>query len=245
MLRILIIVIVLLVFLILSLLIQPILLLVGLFSKKARDYSSLRIVQSVFRFFNFVTGCKVTYLGEENIPKDEAVLYVMNHRGFFDILFTYVKVHGLTGYVAKAEMKNFLTFSWWMQLLHCQFMDREDIKKGLACINECAKQIQNGISITIFPEGTRNKTEEPIQEFHKGSLKIAEKSGCKIIPVAICNTENVFENHLPFIKKQNIVIEYLPPIDVAAMSREDKKNLASLTQNQIRDAYLKNRELYY
>lgn len=232
-------------FLILSFIIQPIMLLVGLFSKPARDRASLSIVQWVFRVINWMSGCEVTYLGLENIPQDEAVLFVMNHRGFFDILFTYVKTPRPTGYVAKVELKNFLTLSWWMMLLHCQFMDRKDIKKGLACINECAEEIKRGYSITIYPEGTRNKTNEPIQEFHKGSLKIAEKAGCKIIPVSVCNTENVFENHLPLIYKQHVVVEYLPAIDVASMSRDEKKELAELTQGLIRDAYVKNMEKYY
>ena len=233
------------VFLLLSFLIQPIMLFVGLFSKTARDKASLAIVNWAFRVMRFFSGCKVTYLGLENVPKDEAVMYVMNHRGFFDIIFTYVKVPRPTGYVAKVELKYFLTLTWWMMLLHCQFMDRKDIKKGLACINECANQIKNGTSITIYPEGTRNKTDEPVQEFHRGSFKIAEKANCKIIPVAICNTDNVFENHLPWVYKQHVVIEYLPAIDVAALSRDEKKELAETTQTAIADAYLKNRKIYY
>lgn len=232
-------------FLIISLIIQPIELLIGLFSKSARDKSSLAIVKGLFRMFNFFSGCKITYLGEENVPKDEAVLYVMNHRGFFDIIMTYVRVPRPTGYVAKVEMNKYLTLTWWMKLLHCQFMDRKDLKKGIECINKCAEEIKNGYSITIYPEGTRNKTDEPVQEFHKGSLKIAEKANCKIVPVAICNTDNVFENHLPWIKKQHVVIEYLPPIDVPNMSREDKKELAEITQNLIKETYLKNMETYY
>ena len=62
----------------------------------------------------------------------------------------------------------------------------------------------------IFPEGTRNKSEDPadLMEFHEGSLKIAEKSGCPVIPVAITGTDDVFERHIPWIRKSHVIIEY-------------------------------------
>jgi len=62
--------------------------LIGKFNPQARDISSLRIVQWGFKVILKMTGVKVTVIGEENIP-DEPVLYVGNHRSFFDILLTY------------------------------------------------------------------------------------------------------------------------------------------------------------
>jgi 1-acyl-sn-glycerol-3-phosphate acyltransferase len=80
-------------------------------------------------------------------------------------------------------------------------------------------------------------------EFHKGSFKIAEKSNCKIIPVVLNNTSAIFEDHLPMVRKQHVIIEYLPPIDVAAMDREARKGLPELVRSQMATVYEKNKEL--
>lgn len=230
-------------FLIISLLIQLIEEIVGLFSKKAKAVSSLAIVNWAFRVIIFIAGTKLTVIGEENVPKEEPVLYVLNHRGYFDILLTYTRVPRPTGYVAKKEMLKYLTLTKWMKNLYCEFMDRSDLRKGMESINNCAEKIKKGISIAIFPEGTRNKSDEPLLEFHKGSFKIAEKTGCKIVPVVLNNTSAVFEDQFPRLKKQHVVLEYLPAVDVAAMDREEKKQLCDMVRAQMEEAYLRNQKL--
>lgn len=60
--------------------------------------------QLAFRQVIRLAGTKVIAIGEENIPTDTAVLYVGNHRSFFDVVLTYVRVPRPTGYVAKKEM---------------------------------------------------------------------------------------------------------------------------------------------
>ncbi len=233
----------LLIFLIISVLIQLIEEIVGLFSKKAKAVSSLAIVNWAFRVIIFISGTKLTVIGEENVPKEEAVLYVLNHRGYFDILLTYTRVPRPTGYVAKKEMLKYLTLTKWMKNLYCEFMDRSDLRKGMESINNCAEKIKKGISIAIFPEGTRNKSDAPLLDFHKGSFKIAEKTGCKIVPVVLNNTSAVFEDQFPRLRKQHVVLEYLPAIDVSSMEREEKKQLCDMVRSQMEEAYLRNQKL--
>lgn len=55
---------------------------VGKFNKRAKDISSLRIIQTVFKFVLKVTGAKITIIGHENVPTNQAVLYIGNHRSF-------------------------------------------------------------------------------------------------------------------------------------------------------------------
>ena len=68
-----------------------------------RDLESLKIIQTMFLFILRVSGVKVTVRGLENIPKDSAVLYVGNHRSYFDILVGYTTAPGPVGRVAKKE----------------------------------------------------------------------------------------------------------------------------------------------
>ena len=179
------------------------------------------------------------------MPKDQAVLYIGNHRSFFDILLTYVLCPDLTGYVAKKEMEPIPLLSTWMRYLHCLFLDRKDIKEGMKTILTAIEKVKSGISICIFPEGTRNKGTDELEllPFHDGSFKIATKSGCPIIPMAISNSAEIFENHFPKIKPCKVVVEYGKPIYPEELSREDKKRLGAYTQGIILEMLKKNREM--
>jgi len=106
----------------------------GKFSQRTKDYSCLRMVQAAFKLILKISGTRITVIGEENIPKDQAVLYVGNHRGAFDILLTYSRCPGLTGYIAKDQMLKYPLLRDWMRALYCLFLNRDDMKAGLKTI---------------------------------------------------------------------------------------------------------------
>lgn len=216
---------------------------IGKFNMDIKNRSSLAIVNWAFGVCLAITGVSVTVIGEENVPKDKAVLYVGNHRSYFDILLTYVRVPRPTGYIAKKEMLRYPLLRNWMRNLHCLFLDRKDIKQGLKTILEGIEKVKEGISICIFPEGTRNKTNDTFLEFHEGSFKIADKTGCPIIPMTINNSADIFEDHLPKIRKTHVVLEYGKPIYMQELPKEDRKRVGAYTQNLIRETYFKNKEL--
>ena len=216
---------------------------IGHFNMDLKDRSSLAIVKWAFNVIIFLTGVDITVLGEENVPKDEAVLYVANHRSYFDIVLTYVRVPRLTGYISKIEVERVPLLRNWMRNLHCLFLDRQDIKQGLKTILTGIEKLKSGISICIFPEGTRNKEKDTFLPFHGGSFKLAEKSGCPIIPIALNNVADIFEDHSPKIKKTKVVIEYGKPIYPNQLDKEIKKNLAGYVSDQIKDMYFKNQSL--
>lgn len=215
---------------------------IGKYNQEAKDYSCLRMVQTAFKLMLKVTGVRLTVIGEENVPKDQAVLYIGNHRSYFDILLTYSRCPGLTGYVAKVEMLRYWFLRDWMKALYCLFLDRKDIKAGLKTILQGIEYIKRGISICIFPEGTRNRTDEMLP-FKEGSLKIAEKTGCPIIPMAITNSAEIFENHIPFVRPCHVILEYGTPILPKELTKDEKKFLGSYTQNRIQEMLDKNKSL--
>lgn len=231
------------IYLVTSIPIQGICCIIALFNRKAAARLSLWDVQLAFRLLAFIAGVKTTYVGRENIPDHEAVLYVMNHRSYFDIIVSYTHVKGLCGYISKDDLKNVPSLSWWMRLIYCEFMDRKDIKKGLETINRSAEKIKKGISMCVCPEGTRNKTDAPLLEFKGGALKIAEKAECKIVPVVVNHTDLVWEKQFPKIKPTKVIVEYLPPIDVAAMDKKERKGLTKLLEAQMSECYLRNENI--
>lgn len=231
------------VFLVLSIPILLIEWIIGKFNPTLKDNSSRIIVTWAFRVCLFIAGTKITVIGKEKIPTDTAVLYVGNHRSYFDILLTYDQAIRTTGCVAKKEMDRYPLLNLWMRNLHCTFLDRTDLKKGMITIKENIELLKSGISVNVYPEGTRNRTQDPLLPFHDGSLKMAERSNCPIVPVTMNNTGAIFEDHMPAIKPQHIVIEYGDPIYMDQMSREDKKQVSHLLQNILTKTYEKNKEL--
>lgn len=222
-------------FLILSI---PILLaesLIGKISPMKKDTSSLHLIQAVFRLCLKIAGVQVTVIGEEHVPKDQAVLYIGNHRSYFDILLTYVRCPRRTGYIAKKEMLRYPLLRDWMRYLHCLFLDREDIKQGLQTILTAIEKVKSGISICIFPEGQRNKNDSELEllPFHEGSFKIASRSNCPIVPIAMTGTSAIFEDHLPRITPVPVILEYGEPIYLDQLDKETKKHLGAYTQNII------------
>ena len=139
-----------------------------------KEISSLRIIQAVFKFILWEAGTKVTIIGEENVPKDTPVLYIGNHRSYFDIVLSYSRCPIRTGYIAKKEMERYPLLSNWMRYLHCLFLDRKDIKQGLKTILTAIEKIKSGILHLHLPrrDPEQNKDELELLPFHEGSFKL-------------------------------------------------------------------------
>ena len=215
---------------------------IGKFNQRAKDISSLRIVQWAFKVILFLAGTKVVIKGEENVPKNEPVLYVGNHRSYFDIVITYSRVPDLTGYIAKKEMLRWPLLVNWMKNLHCLFLDRQDVKQGLKTILTAIDKVKVGISICIFPEGTRNRVNDTFMEFHEGSFKVASKSGCAVVPMAIYNSAAIFEDHIPWIRKTTVIVEYGKPFYIKDLPKETQKRVGAYSRDLIMENYFRLKE---
>ena len=230
-------------FLIISLPVLFIVRIIGHFNPQLASIASYHIIQWAFQIVRYLSGVKLIVKGKENLLPHTAVLYVGNHRSYFDIVLSYLCFPAPTGFVAKKEMFKVFILRRWMENIHCLFLDRKDIKQGLKTILKGIEQIKSGISVCIFPEGTRNKNDDELLPFKAGSLKIAEKSGCPIIPMAINHSDDVLEKHLPFIKKTTVIIEFGKAVPVANLDKEEKKLFAKTIQNTVKTMYDANKTL--
>ena len=145
------------VYFIISLPIQLAELIIQKFNMDIRNKSSLSFVQWGLKCVMFISGVKLEVTGYENIPKDTPVLFVGNHNSFYDIIVTYPLMERPTGFVAKKEIKKVPFLSWWMYFVNCIFLDRSDPRAGLKSVLDAAGLIKKGISVFLFPEGTRSK----------------------------------------------------------------------------------------
>lgn len=216
----------------------PVVLYFKLIEKKhpeRRDHMAQVMIRWVFRVFLFISGIRLKVIGTENIPKDQAVLFIGNHRSIFDVIATYVQINGLCGYISKNNLEHIPLFSIWMRLIGCLFFDRNDLKDGMRMILDAIQKIKRGESVFIFPEGTRNKGESdlPLLPFHEGSLRVATKTGCPIVPVAISNMISLFEKQFPRLKPASVVIEFGTPVDPSSFSRAEQKHLGQHVSDTI------------
>lgn len=225
-------------FLILGLPVLGIEWIISKFNKAHADMVQLRIVQWGLKCVAFISGVKLTVIGEENVPRDEPVLYIGNHRSFFDVVVTYSRCPGLTGYIAKDGVNKVPIFRIWMKRLHCIFLKRDDMKEGLKVILKAIEYVKSGISICIFPEGTRNKDRDnptSLLPFKEGSFKIASKTGCKIVPMALIGTADILENHFPWIHSTDIKLIYGEPIDVSDLDKDQQKHVGAYCQTVVEE----------
>lgn len=219
--------------------------LIGKKSQEKKDYSSLRIVQWAMRVVLKISGVKVTVKGEENILNEPA-LYVANHRSIFDVVTMYVQCKRPTGFVSKDVVEKIPSLRVWMRYLYCIFLDRKDPRSGMKMLLQAIEHIKSGVSICIYPEGTRSKGEElQVLPFKEGSFKIATKSGCPIVPVAISNSVQILEAHFPRIKKTHVILEYGTPIDPKELTAEEQKVIGATCRGRIETMLIENaKELY-
>ena len=197
------------------------------FDKRRSDLRQLRYVQWGFKVVMFLSGVKVTFLGDENIPEQEACLFVGNHRGMFDIVSTYSHMKDLTGFISKDNILKVPILPFVMKRLYCLFLNRKDPKEGMKTITKSFDYIRQGVSIFIFPEGTRNKNDDDTQllMMHNGSFKAAQRTGCPVVPVAISGSDRVLEKQFPKIRASHIVVRYGKPVYYKDLPEDAKKNI--------------------
>ncbi|MEG0332556.1 MAG: lysophospholipid acyltransferase family protein [Clostridium sp.] len=173
-----------------------------------------------------IAGATVKICGEENIPKDETVLFMSNHQSNFDIalFLSYIKTN--KGFVAKKELSKVPILNTWMEKIDCIFMDRSNMRASAQAIAESTKLLKKGRSMVIFPEGTRSCKNE-LLEFKAGSFKLATKSKVKIVPVTIKNSYKLMEENNNRITPAKVEIYIHPPVETKGLSKEEEDALPS------------------
>lgn len=208
----------------------------AIFSLFIQDAKRLRIhnfkiVSVVMSIVLKVSGVKVNVHGIKNyqmVDNEKAIFVISNHRGYFDILSGYVVLNRDCSIIAKSELKNIPIVGYWMNKIECLFLDRKNLRSGASMVIDAIKLLRTGKSVWVFPEGTRNKNIDPSQllEFKSGTFKIPEKADCYILPMAILNSDQVFEKQLPKIKAATIHIEFGKAYKISELDDKLRDNIA-------------------
>lgn len=163
------------------------------YTKDSKFYRGLLNTWTVFSMWLIRIHIKTT--GLEKIPEGP-VLVVGNHRSNFDPIITWFTLRTKTmSFISKEE--NFKIFTFGKVAKRCCFLaiDREDPRKAITTILKAASLVkEEKMSIGIYPEGTRNKTNEPLLPFHNGVFKIAQRAEIPIVVVTTNKTDEIHKN---------------------------------------------------
>lgn len=175
------------------------------------------------KFTMDIIGIELEVKGMENIPK-EACVFISNHSSILDIPILLYTTKRNLGFIAKKEILKTPIIGYFLRNSKSVPIDRENPRAAMASINAAIKNIQDGNTMVIFPEGTRNK-EGKVGAFKKGSLKLATKSKAKIVPVSIDRASRAFEDNRQ-IKATKIKVVFGNAIDTNNLSKEEVADLA-------------------
>lgn len=144
-----------------------------------------------------VMRIKLDISGLELLPKDTPILYVGNHRSNFDpILAWYVLKDRPLGFVSKEGNFHIPIMGRLIRRCSCLSIDRSDPRKAIGSIYQAADILKSGISMGVYPEGTRSKG-GVLLPFHTGVFKIAKRAGAPIAVIALDGSERIHKNY-PF-----------------------------------------------
>ena len=179
------------------------------------------------------SGMELNIRGLEYLPKQGPVLYVANHSSIFDAVVIVNVIKEPCIFIGKKEVANMPLINKWFDALGCIYIDREDKRKSLECILQGIKELKNGQSMIIFPEGTRTMGDE-IKHFKEGTFKLALKSGVPVVPIALKNTDKVYEE-TKLVKKTSVYMNIGEMIKTSEMDVEQQKGLPKLAERRVRE----------
>ena len=130
--------------------------------------------------FKFYYNPKI--VGMENIPEDGPIVIAGNHMHIMDQCHIFLSTKRTIHYIAKKEYFDG-KFAWFFKLAGCIPVDRS--KRDLSSAMSAMRVLKNDGAIGIFPEGTRNKTDEFLLPFKPGAVSMSLKTGAKLVPFGV------------------------------------------------------------
>jgi 1-acyl-sn-glycerol-3-phosphate acyltransferase len=189
--------------------------------KKPMAFLVYKLAQSWAWLLVFLSGCKLTVKGQENIPKKEGVCFVANHGSIFDIILALAYIGRPFGFIAKKELLLIPLLNMWISILGGLFIDRRHPRKALKTINEGVRRLKSGGGVLIFPEGHRSRG-EGLLPFHPGSFKLATQAAVPIVPMAISGSYDVFEKY-GRVNPCPVRVTFCEPVNTREIPSEDRK----------------------
>jgi 1-acyl-sn-glycerol-3-phosphate acyltransferase len=176
---------------------------------------------------------KVIVEGREKIDHNQAYIIIPNHQSLLDIVFFNMLRHRLR-WVSKKEIFRVPLVGWEMRMVKYIELIRGNKASVIRMMEECVASLHEGISVVIFPEGTRSLT-GAIGKFKSGAFQLAVKTDKPLLPVLIDGTGEIMpkKGGIIFRSRRVIRIRVLDPIFPGQFGTGDPEQLATRVQAQM------------
>jgi 1-acyl-sn-glycerol-3-phosphate acyltransferase len=162
--------------------------------------------------------------GREHAKPGQSYVIMSNHQSHFDVLAFYGHWGRQFRWIMKEELRKVPGLGWGCAAVGHIFVDRSDREKAIASMRAAGSRLEKGVSVMIFPEGSRSR-DGRMQPFKKGGFMMALELGLPILPVSISGSRHVLPGHTTRLLPGNVRITVHEPIDVASRSLEDRARL--------------------
>ena len=169
--------------------------------------------------------------GLENLPAEDGFILYPNHQGMFDVLAILQLMTRPVSVVLKKELAGIPFLKQIFACLEALAIDRSDVRQGMRVILQMAEEVSKGRNFIIFPEGTRSKNGNKLQDFKGGSFKAAMKAKCPVVPVALVDSYKAFDTGS--IAKQKVQVYFLEPILYEEYQGMKTTELAAVVKERI------------
>jgi 1-acyl-sn-glycerol-3-phosphate acyltransferase len=187
---------------------------IGVYDEPKRTQFFRKISKTWMHVFFFLSGCSLKIKGKENFKDGEKYIVTCNHNSFIDVPVATPFIPGANKTIAKNEMAKIPLFG----LIYKRgsvLVDRKDKKSRQDSFRKMKKVLELGMHMCIYPEGTRNKTDLPLKEFHDGAFKLAIETSTSIIPALIFNTKKVLPpGNFFYFHPAKMEMHFLTPVKI-------------------------------
>ncbi len=185
-------------------------------------------------------GCPLRVRGKQNFAPGENYVVVCNHNSFMDVPISTPAIPGGNKTIAKVEMSKIPLFGL-IYKTGSVLVDRKSEQSRKQSYTDMKKVLGMGLHMCLYPEGTRNKSSEPIKSFHDGAFRLALDTRKAVLPGIIFNTRGVLPASKPFyLMPHRLEIHYLAPIPVQPGDTVD--TLKNRVHAVMTEYYVKNRK---
>ena len=171
-----------------------------------------------------LSGVRVKVLNPEGRDPSCTYVFVANHSNMLDILIAGGSIIHPYRPLAKKELFYIPIMGWVLRFM-CLGVDRKNMQSRRNSFKKMVKKLEKGVSILIFPEGTRNRTDEPLKSFYDGAFRLSIETGFPILPIVFLNARSLQPVDTIRLYPGKIFVKYLDPIHPSEAQITDAKEL--------------------
>ena len=170
-----------------------------------------------------LTGCRIRIKGKENFKKGKSYIVTCNHNSMMDIPLSCPFIPGANKTIAKTSFVKVPLFGFYY-MKGAVLVDRNSELSRRRSYEKMKAVLRKGMHMSVYPEGTRNRTAEPLKKFHDGAFRLSAETGHAIIPAVMLNTKKVVPVDKGFyFWPAKIEMHFLPAVDPGNKTTEQLK----------------------